>query len=207
MLLFKTAFDLLPMDGTTLCSAQLRQGWSRSLRWRCERSASANGKYLEVGSLTSGAYRELSATMAGDVIVVVFLAMLETTGVQIELLVARYLTGCPCREQARPAWCTQGFSTPHCKRLARNITDGGQAQVPCHDRRQGASRIKDASRNSFLLHRLLEGDRTKRRVLNTSAAHVAFQSVVLAVAQDTFRSRLRRVEGGRHGIVHGCRTR
>jgi hypothetical protein len=198
------------MNGTTLCSAQLRQPWSRSLRGRCEQSASANGRYLEVGSLTSAAYNEMGTAMGGDVIVVVVLAMLETTGVQIELLVARYLTGCPCREQARPAWCTQGFSTPHCKRLARNITDGGQAQVPCHDRRQGASRIQDASRNSFLLHRLLEADRKRRRVLNTRAAHVAFQSVDLAVAQDTFRSRLRRVHTireGRHGIVHGCRTR
>jgi hypothetical protein len=101
----------------------------------------------------------MGAAVADNTKVVVLLAKLETTGVQIELMVARYLTSCPCREQARPAWCTQGLSTPHCKRLARNITDGGQAQVPCHDRRQGASRIQDASRNSFLLQRLLEAGR------------------------------------------------
>jgi hypothetical protein len=45
-------------------------------------------------------------------------------GVRIELMVARYLTYLPCREQA----CSQGFSalrTPRSELL--------QAQVPCHD--------------------------------------------------------------------------
>jgi hypothetical protein len=49
-------------------------------------------------------------------------------GVRIELMVARYLTYLPCREQGQQA-CSQGFSalrTPRSELL--------QAQVPCHDR-------------------------------------------------------------------------
>lgn len=48
-------------------------------------------------------------------------------GVRIELMVARYLTYLPCREQGQQA-CSQGFSamrTPRSELL--------QAQVPCHD--------------------------------------------------------------------------
>jgi hypothetical protein len=85
--------------------------------------------------------------------------MLED-GVQIELMVARYLTSRPGREQARPARCSQGFSAPHCERLARNITDVGQVRVPCRDRRQGASRIQRGSRNMFLVHLFLECPQT-----------------------------------------------
>jgi hypothetical protein len=56
-------------------------------------------------------------------------------------MVARYLSCRPGREQAGPAWCTQGFSAPHCERLARSITVWWSSQVPCRDRRQGASRL------------------------------------------------------------------
>jgi hypothetical protein len=49
-------------------------------------------------------------------------------GVRIELMVARYLTYLPCREQGQQA-CSQGFSalrTPRSELLP--------GQVPCHDR-------------------------------------------------------------------------
>lgn len=56
-------------------------------------------------------------------------------GVGIKLMVARYLTYLPCREPGQPA-CTQGFSAPHCERLARNIR---YSPGPMSRSHQGAS--------------------------------------------------------------------
>jgi hypothetical protein len=101
-------------------------------------------------------------------------------------MVARYLTSRPGREQARPAWCSQGFSAPHCERLARNITDVGQVRVPCRDRRQGASRIEHGKRNMFLSQHFLEGCQPRfLRDCKIQAQRVAFQDLDCTMQQDT----------------------
>jgi hypothetical protein len=159
-------------SGPELC-AEVRSSWSvqEARDYGCIRQVV--GTYALVSRSCIDKQCE-SCKWPDSLSVVVLMALLERAGVQIELLVARYLTSRPCREQARPAWCSQGFSAPHCERLARNITDVGQVQVPCRDRRQGASRIEHGRRNMFPSQDFLEGCQT--RFLH-DCRRVAFQDL------------------------------
>lgn len=102
---------------------------------------------------------------------------------------ARYLTSCPCREPARPARCAQGFSTPRCERLARNITEDGQARshVPIADRERHAYMMEGAT--CFWCIACSRRPSNSVRVCRVSR-------FAIGVARVTLRRRLRRAGTG-----------